>query len=62
VFRENIKKEVKFLSSFYKYSNYFHIYVAALYFLEAVALLLLLHATFSVTSEGMSQKGVMKEK
>jgi hypothetical protein len=53
VFRESIKKEVKFVTSFYKYSNYFHIYVAALYFLEAVTLLLLLHATFAVISEGM---------
>jgi len=62
VFRESIKKEVKFLTSFYKYSNYFHIYVAALYFLEAVALLLLLHVTFSLMSEGTSQKDVIKEK
>ena len=53
VFRESIKNEVKFLTSFYKYSNYFLIYVAALYFLEAVTLLLLLHATFAVISEGM---------
>ena len=53
VFKESIKKEVKLLISFDKYSNYFHIYVAALYFLEAVTLLLLLHATFAVMSEGM---------
>jgi len=51
---ESIKKEVKFLTSIYKfqYSNYCHNYVAALHFVEAVALLLL-HATFFVTSEGL---------
>ena len=53
LFRESITKEVKFVTSFYEYSNYIHIYVAALYFLEAVTLLLLLHATFAVISEGM---------
>jgi len=54
VFMESIKKEVKFVTSFYKfqYSNYCHNYVAALHFVATVALLLL-HAMFCVTSEGL---------
>jgi len=38
--------------TFYKYRNYCHNYVAAVYFVETVALLLL-HATFSVMSESL---------